>query len=356
MLYSVELMRESMDQRPLSLPPPEEDPLEDITAECFFEKVTQAPTQPTKNKRRLRCSRRPIFKRRRRVAYLILVLLLVLVTAGGLLLFLTSAGWTVSEPLERVVTPTVGQALETTIAEDPTLEEEAGEEEPSIEEAKDTEEEEQSLAAPDDPTLYLTVPRLGLYDHTVRNDRSEAALDLGAIKLPYTGFPWQNEDTNTYIACHRLGWPGTESHNQCLNLPSMQKGDLIILKDANGAVYRHRVVETLIVGPDDHWVTDPVAGKDMVSLQTCIESPDDLYTLGPDWSYRFVVRAERTEKVDNFRGLVGDSVTAYTGLLHAHVAHHGGVLQTARKSVGGMVRSLWGSLEPVVPSLLYNRH
>ena len=66
-------------------------------------------------------------------------------------------------------------------------------------------------AAPDDPTLYLTVPRLGLYGDTVRNDRSEEALGLGAIKLPGTGFPWQKGDTNTYIACHRLGFLATES-------------------------------------------------------------------------------------------------------------------------------------------------
>ena len=353
MLYSIELMRESMDQKPLSLLPPEEYTLEEITGEYSFEELIQAPPLPAKKRRRPRCSRQPIFKRRRRVAYLILVLLLAL-TTGGLPLFLINTGWMESEPLERVVTPTVGRAPET-IAEDPTVEEEATEEEPSIEESKKAEEEEGTVA-PDDPTLYLTVPRLGLYDHTVRNDRSEEALDLGAIKLPYTGFPWQNEDTNTYIACHRLGWPGTESYNQCLNLPSMQKGDQVILKDANNVVYRYRVLETLIVGPDDTWVTDPIAGKDIVSLQTCIESPDDLYTLGPDWSTRFVVRAERAEEADGFRGLVEDSVTAYTGLLHAHISHRGGVLHAARKAAGGVVRSQWGSFEPVVPFLLYNRH
>lgn len=98
------------------------------------------------------------------------------------------------------------------------------------------------------------------------------------------------------IACHRLGWPETESHNQYLNLPSMQEGDKIFLEDANDTVYEYRVVETLTIEPDDTWVTVPVAGEDMVSLQTCLEALDDLLTPGPDWAARFVVRAKRVEE------------------------------------------------------------
>ena len=119
-------------------------------------------------------------------------------------------------------------------------------------------EDKRTAPVPNDPTLYLTVPRLGIYGHTVRNNRSEAAMDLGAIKLPDTSFPWQKGDINTYIACHRLGWPGTESYNQCLNLPFMRKGDEVTLTDANGAVYPYRVSEMLIVGPNDGWVTKAV--------------------------------------------------------------------------------------------------
>jgi sortase A len=167
------------------------------------------------------------------------------------------------------------------------------EEEEAPEEEAAEEKEEPVAAAPDDPTLFLTVPRLGLQGHTVRNDDSEQALDLGAIKVPGTDFPWQEGDKNTYIACHRLGWPGTESHNQCLNLPSIREGDEIFLKDTNGMVYEYRVSETLTVGPSDSWVMKPLAGKEVVSLQTCIEAPGDFHTLGPNWLARFVVRAER---------------------------------------------------------------
>ena len=127
----------------------------------------------------------------------------------------------------------------------------------------------------------------------MRNDDSEYALDLGAIKMPQTDFPWQKGDTNTYIACHRLGWPGTESYNQCLNLPSIQEGDEVILGDANGTTYGYRVSETLTVGPGDSWVMKPVEGRDVVSLQSCLEAPGDFLTLGPNWSARFVVRADR---------------------------------------------------------------
>lgn len=147
--------------------------------------------------------------------------------------------------------------------------------------------------APRDPTMYLTIPTLGLYDHTVRNAGSQAALDLGAINPPSTSLPWQKGDTNTFIVCHRLGFPGTQSYNQCLNLPSVQKGDEVFLKDATGKVYKYRVTEIFAVTPYDTWVMKPVKGRDMVSLQTCIESLGDFYTLGPNWQARLTVRADR---------------------------------------------------------------
>ncbi|MDQ3965452.1 MAG: class E sortase [Actinomycetota bacterium] len=229
-------------------------------------------------------TRRPkyaVYRRRRRIGLSVLVLLAVL-ALGGLGAYL-SAGSSEEEtgdgPSEQVAAPVD--------------EEQAPEETGTEKEAAEDEEAETAAAAPADPTLYLTVPRLEVYGHTVRNDRSEAALDLGAIKLPNTGFPWQKEYTNTYIACHRLGWPGTESYNQCLNLPSIQKGDEVILTDANGAVYRYLVSELLTVGPNDSWVTRPVEGRDVVSLQTCIEAPGDFFTLGPSWTARFIVRADR---------------------------------------------------------------
>jgi sortase A len=226
------------------------------------------------------------------VLVLLLVLLLVVVLAVGSL----GVGGMGDERPGQVDAPTLEEAVEEADEsagdEEEATEEESSEEESPEEEA--TEEKEEPVpAAPDDPTLFLTVPKLGLYNHTVRNDDSEQALDLGAIKMPGTDFPWQEGDKNTYIACHRLGWPGTESHNQCLNLPSIREGDEIFLKDTNGMDYEYRVSETLTVGPSDSWVMEPLTGKDVLSLQTCIEAPGDFFTLGPNWLARFVVRAER---------------------------------------------------------------
>ena len=216
-------------------------------------------------------------QRRRLIGFFVFLLLAVLVLRGpGTALFSNTSEETSDGSLERVDTPTVEQAPEAI-----TEEEDRG-----------------ATAVLEDPTLYLTVPKLGIYGHTVRNDDSEAALSLGAIKLPGTGFPWQ-KGANTYIACHRIGWPGTESYNQCLNLPAMQKGDEVILADTNGAVYRYQVSEILAVTPDSTWAIDPIPGRDMVTLQTCTETPNDWWTIGPSLfgggpeSGRLVVRADR---------------------------------------------------------------
>ncbi len=331
MLYAVELVYQSTDQQPANNLPPEQHSLGETSARHPLGEVVELPTPLTKKRRWARYSRRPVFKRRRRVACLVLGLLLLIV-AGGLLLF-SNPDWIASQTVQRGISPAVGEAPE--MMEEEAAEGKATEGETSNEEA--AEDQEDGTSVPDDPTLHLTVPSLGLYGHTVRNDDSEEALDQGAIKLPYTGFPWQKEDTNTYIACHRLGWPGTESYNQCLNLPSMQEGDKIFLEDANDTVYAYRVVETLTVGPDDTWVTGPVAGEDMVSLQTCVEGPDDLRTLGPDWAARFVVRAERVEEgqAGAFRKSVEDPMAAFAGLLlHTPYlsSHHGRILRSAERT------------------------
>lgn len=221
-------------------------------------------------------TRRPnyaVFRRRRRIASLVLTLLAALIVAIlGLYLLSGTSEEPGDETAEQV--------------EAPPVDEEPVDEEPA-------EEEPRGPAVPADPTLYLTVPKLGLYGHTVRNDDSEVALDLGAIKLPDTGFPWEQKVTNTYIACHRLGWPGNESYNQCLNLPLMQRGDQIFLEDTLGRAYEYRVTEALQLTPQDTWIKRPPEGKDVVSLQTCIETLGNVWTMGPNWAARYVVQAER---------------------------------------------------------------
>ncbi len=134
---------------------------------------------------------------------------------------------------------------------------------------------------PPNDALYLTVPKLGIYGDTVTNSNSAAALNQGAIKLPPTGFPWQ-PCANTYIIGHRLGYAGTQSYYQFYNLPSMQPGDEIILTDSNGTRYIYRVTRVFAVGPYDTRYTYPVSGKNLVTLQTCITSLNDWWSIGPE--------------------------------------------------------------------------
>jgi sortase A len=250
---------------------------------------------------------RPIFRRRRRRGFFAFCALVVLLLSGlGAASFFGeppsgASGGTV----QRVEAPAVAEAPEPVAdleakkeaEREGTGKEKAAKEQRAKEKA--AEEKEATPPAPEDPTLYLTVPRLGIYGHTVRNDDSQWALDAGAIKVPETGFPWQEGATNTYIAGHRIGWPGTESYYQFFDLPAMREGDVVYLADANGTVYTYQVSEIFAVSPWETWVTKPIPGGDVVSLQTCTETPTDWWTVGPRLfeggpdSGRLVVRADR---------------------------------------------------------------
>jgi len=161
-------------------------------------------------------------------------------------------------------------------------------------ESKKPDEPEQA-AVPDPKTddLWFSIPALGLYDQYVTNTSDFSAMDYGAIKLPNSGFPWQ-DGANTYIAAHRLGWPGTGSYHQFYDLPALQLGDIIYLGDANGTTYTYRVSGFKEISPTQaREVTGPQGGRDMVSLQTCIENYGDYWTMGPNWYVRYIVQADR---------------------------------------------------------------
>ncbi len=153
-------------------------------------------------------------------------------------------------------------------------------------------------AVPPDTTMYLTIPKIGLQDVLVQDGISEVVLSQGVGHLPGTGYPWI-EGSNTYIPGHRIGYPGTGSDLVFWELPSLVAGDEVILEDSLGQVYTYRVTEVFAVTPLETWVTPPIAGKDMVTLQTCTESVTDWWTVGPQLmssgpgSGRLIVRAER---------------------------------------------------------------
>jgi sortase A len=140
---------------------------------------------------------------------------------------------------------------------------------------------------PEDKTLYLTVPKLGLTDVPIFNSVSEEKLKESAVHVPATGFPWQ-KGANTYIAGHRLGYEGTGSHLIFYYLDELAEGDEMVLRDSEDGTYRYRVTGQKVISPDNVEVMSTVEGKSVVTLQTC--------TL-PDYKERLIVQGELVEKV-----------------------------------------------------------
>jgi sortase A len=111
---------------------------------------------------------------------------------------------------------------------------------------------------------------------------NKPALRNGTLHLAGTGFPWQQE-ANVYIAGHRLGYPRTKSFLVFWDLNRLRMGRRVVLTDSEGDRYIYRVYDRFVLGPNDASATKPVAGKNVVSLQTC--------TL-PNYTDRLIVRAE----------------------------------------------------------------
>jgi len=161
-------------------------------------------------------------------------------------------------------------------------------EEQRAEPSGDEPQEEEAPAAevPDDTALKLTVPKMAnLKDDNVpytTGDDEAALKDNAGIHLDGTGFPWEQE-ANVYIAGHRLGYPNTDSFLAFWDLDKLQIGDEVILTDANNKKYTYEVFKEFEVAPTDLYVTEPIGGKNVVTLQTC--------TL-PDYADRLIIQAE----------------------------------------------------------------
>ena len=140
---------------------------------------------------------------------------------------------------------------------------------------------------PADKTLTVTVPSMDRVNESPFPDTfgedEDSLRDYAGIHLIGTGFPWQDE-ANVYLAGHRLGYPGTPSFLAFYDLDKLENGDEVIVTDADGKEYTNRVFKSDSVGPTDLSVTEPVEGKDVLTLQTC--------TL-PDYAQRLIVQAEK---------------------------------------------------------------
>jgi sortase A len=153
-----------------------------------------------------------------------------------------------------------------------------------------TTQEEKAAGGPEDKTLTLTVPKMSrIEDDAIPDaagDDEEALKDYAGIHLKGTGFPWQ-EEANVYIAGHRLGYPGTESFLAFYDQDKLEVGDEIYVEDSEGRKYTYRVFDSFVVDPIDLWVTEPIEGKNILTLQTC--------TL-PDYTRRIVTQAELVDE------------------------------------------------------------
>ncbi len=142
--------------------------------------------------------------------------------------------------------------------------------------------------APPSKKLMLTIPRLGLENVKVGDSPDQSYLDReGIMHLSGTGFPYQ-KNSNTYIAAHAIGYAESRVTYAFQNLEDMEKGDRVTVRDAAGKTFTYRVYESMIVDPDDFWVTKPVEDKKIISLQTCWPEPS--------FEKRLVVRAEIVKK------------------------------------------------------------
>jgi sortase A len=138
---------------------------------------------------------------------------------------------------------------------------------------------------PRDTRLLLSIPRLGIEDVTVGDSPDQSYLDReGIMHLSGTGFPYE-QGSNTYIVGHAADYDASRVPNVFRNLKSLQQGDKIVLSDTLGRTYEYRAYRYFIVNPTDVWITEPVPGKEIVSLQTCYPAPS--------FSKRLIIRAER---------------------------------------------------------------
>ena len=139
--------------------------------------------------------------------------------------------------------------------------------------------------APGDSRMTLTVPEMRRVDHVpvyTGAAGDKGALHDGTLHMRGTGWPWR-DGSNVYIAGHRVGFPGTKSYLVFWDLNALEDGDKVILTDSDGTTYTYSVFKSFVVDPDAFYVTKPVPGKSVVTLQTC--------TL-PDYKQRLIVQAE----------------------------------------------------------------
>jgi sortase A len=154
---------------------------------------------------------------------------------------------------------------------------------------EDSGDEQASVEPPSNDMMKLTVPQM----EQIKDDEIPTGLgtdetlfhDYAGVHIKHTGYPWE-EEANVYIAGHRLGYEGTNSHLAFWDLNKLEEGDEFYITDSEGRQYTYVVFKKFVTTPDNLSVLGPVEGKNIVTLQTC--------TL-PDYTNRLLIRAELKE-------------------------------------------------------------
>lgn len=161
--------------------------------------------------------------------------------------------------------------------------------EPEAGEVASEAEEDRSPTLPAGAVMGLTIDAINLSNAPIYDEESEAALDKGVIHIPETPMPWDGaDDKNVYLAGHRLGYAGTPSRMIFYRLTDLRTGDKVVMRDRGGKEYLYAVTERFVVSPRSTWPVQPVRGRDMVTLQTCV---------GPGYGQRLIIRADRVRTV-----------------------------------------------------------
>ena len=154
---------------------------------------------------------------------------------------------------------------------------------------EDSGDEQASVEPPSNDMMKLTVPKM----EQIKDDEIPTGLgtdetlfhDYAGVHIKHTGYPWE-EEANVYIAGHRLGYEGTNSHLAFWDLNKLEEGDEFYITDSEGRQYTYVVFRKYVTTPANLRVLNSVEGKNIVTLQTC--------TL-PDYTNRLLIRAELEE-------------------------------------------------------------
>jgi len=149
------------------------------------------------------------------------------------------------------------------------------------------------VEVPRNKMLRVTVPKMSRVQNSTipyaGGTDENAFRNHAGVHLRGTGFPWQRQ-ANVYIAGHRLGYVGTPSWLAFWDLNAVDVGDKIFVTDAMGRKYVYEVFKDFVVDPTDVFVTRPVKGKNILTLQTC--------TL-PDYSRRLIIQAKQVDQPES---------------------------------------------------------